>query len=409
MFMSEETVASSNGRTFFSKFLVIFLVFIMIISAFVFLYMRYTQRSIARDLASDVIIEINNGIIEKTTHFLMPAVIVAETGRLLSASNALDLSDQFQLEHYSETVLKPYPQFAAFYYGDKHGNFVMTQRVEHGFYTKIIKAKAGQTIFKDKNRSGRIIARSSVEKVDYDPRERPWYIGAKDKGERFWTDIYIFFTGKQPGITASYPVYDSNSHFLGSFGVDIQLSEVSNFLNVNRIGKEGIVFIVNDKNKLIAFPKGKSDFGKSSGEVVHLVSLNSSRIKKAMSKYRGKESGTFLFEDKGISYIGAVSHFPDSFDKEWRIVLIAPLSYFVDITSNPLIEYLGLLILLILGYTFAKWATALVEKPFSRALVLVKQFRVKDYKGRVKKTHILEADELIDNLNAFAESLDSNS
>jgi adenylate cyclase len=398
----------SSVESLFKKFISIFLIFIIIISTGVVLYMRQVHKNIAKDLASDVIVEINNSIIEKTTHFLMPAVLVAETSKLLSDSLVLDLSSQQQLEKYTETVLKPYPQFASFYFGDEHGNFVMTKRVKNGFSTKIVNANSNKTVFNVKDHSGSLIENRVEATVNYDPRERPWYIGAKEKGERFWTDVYIFFTGKQAGITASYPVYDSSNHFSGSFGVDIELSELSNFLTVNSIGKDGIVFIINEKNKLIAFPKGKSEFKPSSGKVLDIVSLNSSKIEKAMSKYRGTESQTFVFNDRGASFIGAISHFPESFDKDWRIVLIAPLSYFVNITTNPLLGVISFLALLILALAFSKWSSSMVEIPFSRALTLVKQFRAKDFKGRQEKTSIIEADELIENLHGLAKSLESN-
>ncbi|RAP39082.1 hypothetical protein DID80_01030 [Candidatus Marinamargulisbacteria bacterium SCGC AAA071-K20] len=405
--MSGEIKLRPKGQPLLRKYFTIFFMFVVLIYLAMFFYMRYTQRNIAKDLASDVIVEINRGIIEKTTNFLMPAVIVAETGTLLSESKALDLNNQLQLEHYSEAVLKPYPQFAAFYYGDIHGNFVMTKRIKDGYSTKIIKANSIKTVYKDKWLSGGVKQRRVENKIDYDPRERPWFIGAKNKGERFWTDIYIFFTDKKPGITASYPVYSSKNHFSGSFGVDIKLSELSNFLNVNSIGNDGIIFIVNDNNKLIAFPKGSSDFKASSGEVVDIVSLDSSRIKKAMSAYQSKDSETFIFDDNSRTYIGAISHFPETFDKEWRIVLIAPLSYFVDITTNPLFEYLAILLLLVFAYIFASFCTSVTKAPFSRVLILVKQFRNGDFKGRVEKTNIREIDEVIEEINLFGDKLDS--
>ena len=37
----------------------------------------------------------------------------------------------------------------------------------------------------------------------YDPRTRPWYEGAASAGALFWTDVYVFWSDKQPGITAA--------------------------------------------------------------------------------------------------------------------------------------------------------------------------------------------------------------
>jgi two-component system sensor histidine kinase/response regulator len=40
---------------------------------------------------------------------------------------------------------------------------------------------------------------------DYDARERPWFKGAMALPDDrvFWTEPYIFFTTKEPGITAA--------------------------------------------------------------------------------------------------------------------------------------------------------------------------------------------------------------
>ncbi|HLO61936.1 MAG TPA: hypothetical protein VK165_03130, partial [Azonexus sp.] len=54
-------------------------------------------------------------------------------------------------------------------------------------------------------------AQREIEKIElrernYDARERPWFKGAMalpDERSVFWTEPYIFFTTKEPGITAS--------------------------------------------------------------------------------------------------------------------------------------------------------------------------------------------------------------
>lgn len=397
-----------SGRSLFKTFLFVNTVLMLIIALSAVFYVHYIQRSIARDLASDVILEVNRNIIAKTTDYLMPAVIVAETGKLLADSKAIDLNDFEQLEKYSESVLRPYPQFASFYYGDKHGNFVMTRQSSQEFSTKIINADRKETIFKEKKLTGALINKRIENKVDYDPRIRPWYEGAKLNGERFWTDIYIFFSDKKPGITASYPVYGANGRFQGVFGVDINLSKVSTFLNVGNIGEEGLVFIVNEKDKIIAFPQDKLDAKTQSDKILDLVSLNSSKIERAMSEYSGNQSDTFLFKEDGITYVGAISHFPETFDKEWRIVLIAPLDYFVKYNLNPIVVYVVLAALLLLTILFSKWSSSIIKTPLDRLLIIVKQFQAKDFKGRVAKTNISEIDELIENFNELGEALDQS-
>lgn len=52
-----------------------------------------------------------------------------------------------------------------------------------------------------------MVGTESVEDSKYDPRVRPWYIGAKKTGKIFWTDPYIFFENDRPGITVAVPVF----------------------------------------------------------------------------------------------------------------------------------------------------------------------------------------------------------
>ena len=52
---------------------------------------------------------------------------------------------------------------------------------------------------------GRVLSEEWIEN-DYDPRKRPWHAGAMELVSDeavYWTDPYIFFTTKDPGITTS--------------------------------------------------------------------------------------------------------------------------------------------------------------------------------------------------------------
>lgn len=87
----------------------------------------------------------------------------------------------------------------------------------------------------------------------YDPRVRSWYTGAKEDGALHWTEVYVFYSDKQPGITASIPHIDDQGVLLGVLSVDIGLFDLSRFLNKEiHVGESGQAFLLDRHGQLIA-------------------------------------------------------------------------------------------------------------------------------------------------------------
>ena len=105
-----------------------------------------------------------------------------------------------------------------------------------------------------RNAQGQVITIESVAGDTYDPRVRPWYLGAVDSKTLFWTDVYVFFTDQAPGITAALPIlqYDQVQ---AVFGLDIELKELSAFLASLAIGQRGLAMILDRQGRLVAYPK----------------------------------------------------------------------------------------------------------------------------------------------------------
>src|SRR5690606_34230670 len=71
----------------------------------------------------------------------------------------------------------------------------------------------------------------------YDPRSRPWYIGALSlarDSDFYWSDPYIFFTTKEPGITASMKWSEAGAVRIIAF--DVKLLSLSRFISRLTIG-----------------------------------------------------------------------------------------------------------------------------------------------------------------------------
>jgi len=101
------------------------------------------------------------------------------------------------------------------------------------------------------------IEKVEMREVGYDARTRPWFKAAMAMPEErgiTWTTPYIFFTTKEPGITAAtrWRAADG-SHFI--LAHDVKLLDLSHFTNKQTPGRNGLAAIVNDAGQVLAVPR----------------------------------------------------------------------------------------------------------------------------------------------------------
>ncbi len=160
--------------------------------------------------------------------------------------------------------MKLTPQFAGIYYGDERGDFIYVMRAPKDapaqFRTKIMR-RAGDAVdtrYVWRDGDFRAVERRADPADRYDPRERPWYVGAKAKGVTTWTDPYIFYSSKNPGVTVASPIFDDSGSLNGVVGVDIEIGAISDFLAKLKIGEHGVALIMNHNGDVIAHPRPKA-------------------------------------------------------------------------------------------------------------------------------------------------------
>ena len=84
----------------------------------------------------------------------------------------------------------------------------------------------------------------------YDPRRRPWYGLGLTARSHVFTDPYVFYFLKKPGITVARQIAGSG----GVLGVDVSLSDFSLFLKMQKISEHGVVFLFDHEGRIIAHP-----------------------------------------------------------------------------------------------------------------------------------------------------------
>jgi PAS domain S-box-containing protein len=208
----------------------------------------------ARTLLSDL----GSNAILHSKGFLEPARGTAELAKRLAENDIVASDDPQELEKLLFQQLQLAPQFSGVYLGDEQGDFVFVSRADGPaeYRSKIVSHVGGtrstRYIWRDSDFS---IVETNIDPDDkYDPRTRPWYISAKAKRDIIWTDPYIFFTSKRPGITAASPVIGGGNRVRGVVGVDIEIDAISGFLAQLKIGNDGAAMILNNNGDVIAHP-----------------------------------------------------------------------------------------------------------------------------------------------------------
>lgn len=208
----------------------------------------------ARDLLSDV----GTNTIEHSKGFLQPAHGAAELAANLAQNDVVASDNPRLLEQLFFQQLQLSPQFSGIFYGDRNGEFVYVMRSDGPgpYRSKFVNIDGDNRftnlVWRDENFG--VVSQSADPADTYDPRTRPWYIRAEAEQGTIWTDPYIFYSSQMPGITLASPVFGDDGSINGVMGVDIEISDISEFLSRLRVGASGKALIIHRNGDVIAHP-----------------------------------------------------------------------------------------------------------------------------------------------------------
>lgn len=264
--------------------LVILLAFLIILSS------SLSSKAVLTKHARTIMENIASYTIDKSQNHLDPARKATQLTLGLSKQNIVSKQNINTMVSYFYEHLFLYPQFSAVYFGSTDGSFVMASRYnileDGGYFTKIIKYPSGQRVVEKVFKSAdNHLLRHQFDPADqYDPRTRPWFKKAQEFNTTVWTDPYIFFTSKKPGITTASPVYGPDGEFIGVIGVDIELDKLSTFISKLNISENGRAFILSQSGDMIAHSDmekiAKTD-GKTSARLTAINELDDSVAREA--------------------------------------------------------------------------------------------------------------------------------
>lgn len=170
---------------------------------------------------------------------------------------APDVDDPAQFNRYFMPLLSASPHVTSVVAGTSSGQgWMLLQQADGGWRNRLtdIPGRGALQHFIDIAGDGR--ATSRWERVDYDPRSRPWFVGAASRaspGSVHWTRPYTFFTTGDPGITVSLrnTLSDGRDFVIG---FDLMLRDLSLTTIGARVGERGMALIITDDGLVLGLP-----------------------------------------------------------------------------------------------------------------------------------------------------------
>jgi len=311
---------------------------VALVIAAIFVIALYTHTANRRDalaLSNDLLDMLDAQIAQRVAAFLDPSERVLRLMRSVAADVPLT-ERRASDERYAIGVLKELSQIAAVYVGDSTGNFLMVRRQDEGVQTKqIISQPGNRRIFLiDRNAAGDEVARREDPTDAYDPRTRPWFKGALETGEVYWTGIYIFFSDRKPGITVSSRVPEPGG-IDRVFGVDVTLDELSRFLSSLEIGNKGRALIMDNDGRVIAVPNSEAVIKPVGDEFIppKVDEIGDPVLTAAFDRFRVEGQGRRIVERDGVRYISSATPLPGS-GRSWWILIVVPEDDFVGFVAS---------------------------------------------------------------------------
>ena len=288
-----------------------------------------TNRDDALALSGNLVAALDQRVQTEVESYLNPAALAVRTLAGMRPEGGLSASGRELLDRLAQELLRDRPQVASLYVGNPEGNFLMVQRSPEGTLdTKLIAHKDGsrQSTWYRRDDAGQVVAVEEDPGDTFDPRVRPWYQGASTTDGLFWTDIYVFFTSEEPGLSVSHAIRGDGGELLGVAGGDITLVELSSFLADLELGANGRALIVDGAGRLVAYPDAARIVDRSNGDSrpAHVATLGDPILTEAYDRMRVAGAGRAIVEIDEERHIVAAASLAEPAAQDWRLLLVVP-------------------------------------------------------------------------------------
>lgn len=264
-------------------------------------------------------------------------------------------------------IYKPLEQINSMGFGSEDNYFVGLQKTTNNGLSLLLKDSRTNNhlmIFDGDNTAAPVEFTSE----DYDPISRPWYQPFAQSRQAGWSNIYSNHDSERAlTISSVSPVFQQGK-FLGSVVTDVNLSQISSFLEQESHDTSGFSYILDNKGRLIAnslrapIVADNDTRIKASKSVDPIIAMSSALLNESLPS-SDNISRSFQFELAGERYFSRISSYYSN-NLQWFVVVILPESSLVGgLAEQQDIGLLAALIVSICGLFMGLYAINMITKP----------------------------------------------
>ncbi|MDR3435353.1 response regulator [Telmatospirillum sp.] len=195
----------------------------------------------------------------RVQRLLATVAITLNTSRHWGMNGSLTLDQLQRFNEFFFPVIENHPEISSVIFAHDSGREILLLHSPDGKWINRLSdpdnwGKKTTWITWNANRE---IEKTEILDRDYDARQRPWFTGAMAMArddDIHWTAPYIFFTTREPGITAATRwTADDGSHYI--IAHDVKLLDLSHFTRQIKAGPNGVGMLLDDQGRLIGVPR----------------------------------------------------------------------------------------------------------------------------------------------------------
>jgi hypothetical protein len=330
---------------------VVGVVLVVVLVAGIAYYVYDSNRRGAATLSNDLITAIDRRVAVQMASYVSPAMQLVALADVTAAGRGV-FEGGPAVEEFVLHALPTITTVTGFSYADPQGNFLfMVRNDKGGIDTKTVDRREGRisVTWTRRDAKGNVVATETDPADKFDPRTRPWYQGAESTRKPYWTDTYLFFTLKKPGITYSIPQFDGEGKLVSVVGVDIELADLCAFLKTLEIGHRGKALIVDRTGRVVAYPSDSwLPADKPDVKAPMLDELGDPLLTRAYNRLRVEGFGRQVLELEDGRIIVSTEPVRMMTSRDWVVLIVVPESDFVGFVTDSAYVALVMSVLVVL-------------------------------------------------------------